>query len=101
MLVISKYVAKDTKDINMKRYVKSANIDAIDSLNELLTSEPMTEEDVLRDIAVNVLQNMDNTGISYQESKQEAARYYAQLVSELDDFLRKEFGIKPAEIDTL
>lgn len=98
MLVISKYVAKD---INMKRYVKSANIDAIDSLNELLTSEPMTEEDVLRDIAVNVLQNMDNTGISYQESKQEAARYYAQLVSELDDFLRKEFGIKPAEIDTL
>ena len=98
MLVISKYVAKD---INMKRYVKSANIDTIDSLNDLLASEPITEEDVLRDIAVNVLQNMDNTGISYQESKQEAARYYAQLVSELDDFLRKEFGIKPAEIDTL
>lgn len=85
----------------MKRYVKSANIDTIDSLNDLLASEPITEEDVLRDIAVNVLQNMDNTGISYQESKQEAARYYAQLVSELDDFLRKEFGIKPAEIDTL
>lgn len=98
MFIISKYVAKD---MNMKRYVKSADVDAIDNLNELLASEPMTEEDVLRDIAVNVLQNMDNTGISYQESKQEAARYYAQLVSELDDFLRKEFGIKPAEIDTL
>lgn len=85
----------------MKRYVKSSNVDVTERLNELLTSEPMSEEDVLRDIAVNVLQNMDNTGISYQESKQEAARYYTQLVSELDDFLRKEFGIKPAEIDTL
>lgn len=98
MLVISKYVAKD---INMKRYVKSSNVDVTERLNELLASEPMTEEDVLRDIAVNVLQNMDNTGISYQESKQDAARYYSQLVSELDDFLRKEFGIKPAELDTL
>lgn len=85
----------------MKRYVKSSNVDVTEKLNELLASEPMPEEDVLRDIAVNVLQNMDNTGISYQESKQDAARYYAQLVSELDDFLRKEFGIKPAEIDTL
>lgn len=98
MLVISKYIAKD---INMKRYVKSANVDAIDNLNELLASEPMTEEDVLRDIAVNVLQNMDNTGMSYEESKQEAARYYTQLVSELDEFLRKQFGIEPAEIDML
>ena len=85
----------------MKRYVKSANVDVTERLNELLVSEPMSEEDVLSDIAVNVLQNMDNTGISYQESKQEVARYYTQLVSELDDFLRKEFGIKPAEIDTL
>lgn len=85
----------------MKRYVRSANVDAIDSLNELLSSEPMPEEDVLRDIAVNVLQNMDNTGISYQESKQDAARYYTQLVSELDDFLRKEFGIKSGDIETL
>ena len=85
----------------MKRYVKSANVDAVDNLNELLASEPMLEEDVLRDIAINVLQNMDNTGVSYQESKQEAVGYYTQLVSELDDFLRKQFGIKPAEIDTL
>ena len=85
----------------MKRYVKSANVDAIDNLNELLASEPMLEEDVLRDIAINVLQNMDNTGVSYQESKQEAVGYYTQLVSELDDFLRNQFGIKPAEIDTL
>ena len=85
----------------MKRYVKSANVDVTERLNELLVSEPMSEEDVLSDIAVNVLQNMDNTGISYQESKQEVARYYTQLVSELDDFLRREFGIKPAEIDTL
>lgn len=85
----------------MKRYVKSANVDAIDNLNELLASEPMPEEDVLRDIAINVLQNMDNTGVSYRESKQEAVGYYTQLVSELDDFLRKQFGIKPAEIDTL
>lgn len=85
----------------MKRYVKSANVDAIDNLNELLASEPILEEDVLRDIAINVLQNMDNTGVSYQESKQEAVGYYTQLVSELDDFLRKQFGIKPAEIDTL
>lgn len=85
----------------MKRYVKSANVDAIDNLNELLASEPILEEDVLRDIAINVLQNMDNTGASYQESKQEAVGYYTQLVSELDDFLRKQFGIKPAEIDTL
>lgn len=98
MFVISKYLAKD---INVKRYVKSANVDAIDSLNELLSSETMSEEDVLRDIAVNVLQGMDQTGISYQESKQDAARYYTQLVSELDDFLRKEFGINPAEIETL
>lgn len=85
----------------MKRYVKSANVDAIDNLNELLASEPMSEEDVLRDIAINVLQNMDNTGASYQESKKDAAAYYTQLVSELDDFLRKQFGIKPAEIDML
>ena len=85
----------------MKRYVKSANVDAIDNLNKLLASEPMPEEDVLRDIAINVLQNMDNTGVSYQESKKDAAAYCTQLVSELDDFLRKQFGIKPAEIDTL
>lgn len=85
----------------MKRYVKSSNVDVTEKLNELLASEPMLEEDVLRDIAVNVLQSMDSTGISYQESKQEAARYYTQLVSELDDFLRKEFGIKPAELNTL
>ena len=85
----------------MKRYVKSANVDVTERLNELLVSEPVPEEDVLRDIAVNVLQNMDNTGISYQESKHQAVEYYTQLVSELDHFLRKEFGIKPAEIDTL
>lgn len=85
----------------MKRYVKSANVEAIDNLNRFLASEPMAEEDVLRDIAINVLQNMDNTGASYQESKRDAVAYYTSLVDQLDDFLRVEFGIKPAEIDTL
>lgn len=86
----------------MKKYVKSNDFDGKDSVHELLSSVPLNEEEMLNDIAVNVLQEMDQTGLSYGACKKDAITYFTDLVeNQLDLFLYNEYDIDFDDSDTL
>lgn len=87
---------------NVKKYVKSNNFDGTDSVHELLSIVPLSQDEMIQDIAVNVLQEMDQTGLSYGACKQDAITYFTDLVENyLDLFLYKEYDIDFDDSDTL
>lgn len=87
---------------NVKKYVKSNDFDGMDSVHELLISTPLNQDEMLQDISANVLQEMDQTGLSYGACKQDAVAYFTDLVENyLDKFLYDEYDIDFKDSDTL